>query len=541
MFATIQVRLLLLVFIVAIPLVLANLFVIDRLAAGQAAAQKETLVGTTRALAAAVDAEMSKYAVLGYSLATSASLDIGDLERFQKEGTEAVSRLPGAWVVVADVKGQQLANTLRPFGQKLPGVVPLEIHQKALVGGKDEISGLQIGPVAQRLALGIFVPVYRQGQPQFTIVVGLEAAVFGQVLENQKLPAGWVAGIGDRQGNFVARSVENNRNVGKPISSGWLAASRASQEGFIENTSVEGTSLISAFTNLEKSGWTVSIGASKTLLQSSMSSSLWVVALVSLSLVTVSLTFSWFAARSIVQSMKSLEVASSALLDGGPIRVKRTGLNEVDHALSAFEGAAISIVEREKRHGLLVDELNHRVKNTLAIVQSMARLAKKNATSVADFTTSFLSRIISLAHTHDLLTKNSWDTVSLGEIVRSELGIYQTTESERILIHEDPIFLHSNDAVAVGMIIHELATNAAKYGALSKESGRVKISLMNAGDAEIQIGWREENGPPVKSPENTGFGSKLIKNLVEGLGGISAIEFAPYGIYFSMRFPKSAG
>jgi two-component sensor histidine kinase len=99
--------------------------------------------------------------------------------------------------------------------------------------------------------------------------------------------------------------------------------------------------------------------------------------------------------------MQSLENASSSLLRNEPINLKRTGLREVDHALTAFERAATSIFEREKHHSLLVEELNHRVKTTLAVVQSMAVLAKQTATSVTDFSASFVSRIVSLAHTRD--------------------------------------------------------------------------------------------------------------------------------------------
>ena len=124
--------------------------------------------------------------------------------------------------------------------------------------------------------------------------------------------------------------------------------------------------------------------------------------------------------------------ASSSLLRDEPINLKRTGLREVDHALTAFESAASSIIDRERRHSLLVDELNHRVKNTLAVVQSMALLAKQTATSVSDFSNSFVSRIVSLAHTHDLLTARNWDTVQLKEIFENELRAYQSSDRNRL-------------------------------------------------------------------------------------------------------------
>lgn len=201
MLATIRNRLILLVLIIAVPLIAANLFVINRLAAGQSAAQKETLVGTTRALASAVDAELKKYAVLGYSMATSTSIVEGNFQRFHARATEALKELPGAWVVVADAKGQQIVNTLRPYGTILPYVFPLHVHQRVLESLTSDTGDVGVGPVAQRPALGIFIPVIKDGAAALSIVIGLDVGVFADVLKNQRLPDGWVAGIGDRQGS----------------------------------------------------------------------------------------------------------------------------------------------------------------------------------------------------------------------------------------------------------------------------------------------------------------------------------------------------
>ena len=539
MLAAIRVRLILLTLIVAIPLIAANLFVINRLASEQSEAQKQTLIATTRALAAAVDAELKKYAVVGRSLGTSVPLEERNFERFHRQALEASAPLPGAWVVVADVQGQQLVNTLRVFGEKLPMVVPLEVHRRALQTGIEQIGGVLVGPVVQRPALGVFVPVFKGGKAEFNIVIGLDPRVFTRVLENQRLPEGWVAGIGDPQGNFVARSIENDRYVGKPISSGWLAASRSESEGHVENISQEGIPLSSAFSNLTSSGWTVSVGASKEVLNSPVRKSLWIVAAVSSALVALSLALSWFAGRSITRSMESLENASSSLLSNDPINLRRTGLREVDHALTAFERAAASIFEREKQHSLLVGELNHRVKNTLAVVQSMAVLAKQTATSVSSFSASFVSRIVSLARTHDLLTESNWDTVQLKGIFENELTAYQNSDCTRISLSGSLIALNSKEAVAISMIVHELATNAAKHGALSKVDGRLRISWKES-DQTITIDWEEENGPPIGGPQSSNFGTKLIRNLATSLSGEATIEFLPSGARFALNFPKSS-
>ena len=173
MLATVRARLILLTLIVAIPLVAANLFLIGRLTAEQSTAQRESLVATTRALAAAVDAELKTYIVVGYALRTSVLLELANFERFHRQASEAVSELPGAWVVVADVEGQQLVNTLKTYGDMLPSVAPLDVHQQVLRTGAYQVGDVAIGPVAQRFALGIFLPVFIKGKAEYDIVIGL--------------------------------------------------------------------------------------------------------------------------------------------------------------------------------------------------------------------------------------------------------------------------------------------------------------------------------------------------------------------------------
>ena len=168
--------------------------------------------------------------------------------------------------------------------------------------------------------------------------------------------------------------------------------------------------------------------------------------------------------------------------------------------------AAVSIREREKQHALLVNELNHRVKNTLA--SSLALLAKQTSTSLSEYSANFCDRVASLAQTHDLLTERNWKAVPLREIFEKEIAVFQNAQNDRISLSGDFIQLNSRSAITLGMIAHELATNAAKYGALSCPEGAVAISWRQLANDEIEIHWVETNGPPVQPPSNQSFGTK---------------------------------
>ena len=339
------------------------------------------------------------------------------------------------------------------------------------------------------------------------------------------------------RGNFVARSRDNDRHLGKPISEGWLEASRSGREGYFETDSKEGVPLEAALVRLPIMGWTVSVGASKAILNGPLRRSLWIVGTISTGFILLALAFSLLAARPVIAAMQSLQSASSSLmLDGPPVKLARTGLLEVDIALTAFERAAVSIREREKRHAMLVNELNHRVKNTLAVVQSLALLAKQTSTSVSEYSANFIGRVASLARTHDLLTKRNWESVPIREIFDKEIAVFQNVQNNRISLSGDSIQLSSRSAVTLGMIAHELATNAAKYGALSCPEGKVAISWSQSANDEIQIHWVETEGPPVQPPSSQSFGTKLITSLALGLEGMGDMDFRPSGLRFSLTF-----
>ena len=169
----------------------------------------------------------------------------------------------------------------------------------------------------------------------------------------------------------------------------------------------------------------------------------------------------------------------------------------------------------------------------------MAILAKQTATNVTDFTSSFVSRLVSLAHTHDLLTESSWSNVEMRQIFENELRSFQNDGFERVSLTGEPVMLNAKDAVPFSMIVHELATNAAKYGALSNVEGRLKINWTLPAPDKIQMDWKEENGPVVHGPQHKSFGTKLIRSLLIGLTGVSTTNFLPEGLHFSMTFTNS--
>jgi PAS domain S-box-containing protein len=197
--------------------------------------------------------------------------------------------------------------------------------------------------------------------------------------------------------------------------------------------------------------------------------------------------------------------------------------------------AFAAIKDSERRQRVLINELNHRVKNTLATIQSLAVQTAKRAASVEEFHHNFESRLLSLASTHDALTRSGWQMASLRELVLHEMKPYG---ADRCVIAGDDVELAPKQALAIGMVLHELATNAAKYGALSPPSGLVQIVWTQGPDGSLRLRWVEMGGPPVATPLRKGFGSRLIHASIVGeLGGSADMAFEPGGLVVQLEAP----
>ena len=186
----------------------------------------------------------------------------------------------------------------------------------------------------------------------------------------------------------------------------------------------------------------------------------------------------------------------------------------------------------------LTRELNHRVKNTLANVLSIVSLTRRRSRSIDDFAEGLTGRIRALSATHDLLSQRDWSDALLSEVVTSELAPYLDPTDSHADLEGPDVALAPNDALSLGLALHELATNAAKYGALSTPNGRVSIKWRLTGEDVCEVEWKESGGPPVKAPERRGFGLDLIEKIVSHeLKAAVEMDFAPDGVHCRLKVP----
>ena len=194
----------------------------------------------------------------------------------------------------------------------------------------------------------------------------------------------------------------------------------------------------------------------------------------------------------------------------------------------------------EEQRDLLVKELDHRVRNILSTVQSIAAQTFRHGGVDPAVQRSFDARLITLSNINSMLTQKSWDSAELHDVVWTVLRPHSAPDRERFRVDGPGLRLGPKSTVAFSMAIHELCTNAIKYGALSAETGRVDVSW-EAAEGRFRWQWRESGGPPVAQPERTGFGSRMIERaLALQLSGTVAVDYAPSGVVCTIDAPLEA-
>ncbi len=216
-----------------------------------------------------------------------------------------------------------------------------------------------------------------------------------------------------------------------------------------------------------------------------------------------------------------------------------------DGSQTAIIGAAIDITERkiqEEHLRIVMRELAHRSKNLLAVIQGIARQTAENASSTEQFVSRFNGRIFSLSRAHDVLTEADWRGARIFDLVRSQISLYAEPRLSQVEITGINGFLRPNAAQYLGLALHELTTNAIKYGALGTDEGRVEVSFERVPEdaGRYRFTWCERKGPPVKEPKSRSFGVVMLCNVVPTtVGGEADLVFDGDGLCYELTLAKS--
>lgn len=456
----------------------------------------ERVFETTRGIRLVLDAEVRRMTSGLEELALSESLRTNDLDRFRRRVTGFLNHYgKDSILLVADRDGHQVFSSTSLDTASLPLRNNREIVAKVFSTGAPQYSNLFIGSTKKQPIVTVEVPVLIDGEVIYDMSFSPPMDIFQSILDKQRPSEAWTISIFDRNGINFARVPNPKQTMGKKASPLLYEAMFRESEAALQTVSLEGVPLFTTFVKSPLTGWTVAAG----IAQSSLIDPLW-------------------------RNLAITSVLGAFLL-----------LIGLGFALRM----ATTIARGEVLHNMLIEELNHRVKNTLAILQAIAVQTFQSASKSER--EKFEGRLGALAQAHNLLSEEKWKSSSLEDVIDRVLEPYRLTDRERVRVSGPPLQLSPRRAVIISMILHEIATNAAKYGALSNETGTVRLDweiLDASSQPKLRLLWAESGGPPVTVPVKRGFGSRLIERSArDQLGGEAAVDFLPCGVAYTIVCP----
>lgn len=251
--------------------------------------------------------------------------------------------------------------------------------------------------------------------------------------------------------------------------------------------------------------------------------------------------------RAVMESGETQKLEETFTSPDGTTRVflsTKSPMRDASGAVVGLVGVSTDITARKRREEhveLLMHELSHRTKNLLAVIQALARQLMRASSDPADFEQKFMARIQALARAHDLLVQQHWQGAQLADVVGAQLYPFVGGEGDRgrVALDGPPLMLRLEAVQNLSLVLHELATNASKYGALSVPTGTIAIAWRIDGDALV-FEWREAGGPPVTPPTRRGFGHTIIERmLAQGLESEVSLEYPPEGARATLRIPRA--
>ena len=361
--------------------------------------------------------------------------------------------------------------------------------------------------------------------------------------------------VADEDGVILVRIPNHLDWVGRRLSPERIAARNASNGDAQDGVDLGGRPRIVSFAKFDGplSGLSVAVGQDRAAAFADVNAATWrgVILIITGAVLAVASTLLF--GRILIRRPVSRLLASATAWQNGNLeaRSRVNDRSEFGKLGEAFDSMAASLQQHERQlhaelgrsRGLqeqqttMMHELNHRVKNTLATVQSLARQSRGGAAQAAQLE----ARILALSKTHDLLTCADWTSASLREVLENELGPYRNG-ADHIGLDGPDVALPPRYVLSIGMTMHEMTTNAAKYGALATETGQIRVMWRvmqdETGARRLRLDWQESGGPPVTVPVRRGFGTRLIAGGIQReLGGTVELTFDPSGLRCCLDVP----
>jgi two-component sensor histidine kinase len=526
----------------AVPFILAGAVVAVLYVNSERQRTQQDLVSAAKDLSNAIDRQVTGGVSTLQALAFSPSLEQHDLASFYEQATRVAGIFPGSLVGFRSADGKQIINTALPWGAPLPTTqdpILRASDKTALDTMQPVVSNIYTGASTGQRYVMINLPIMFEGAPHFLNMALPPESILRLVQQSSVVRPDWLVIVIDANRRVIARTRDHDNFVGRSASESFVQK-LAGTDGIVTSTTLDGTRVVDGYFRSPLTGWTVITAAPVSTINRSLRQAAIAVGTTGAIGLLCSLAFSILYSRYITPPIWRLRRDALALSRREKVTGFNTGITELNAISDTLADASTWLIKDEQAKSQMVRELNHRVKNTLASVLSIARQTALKSDDIPEFFDAFSGRIVALSQAHDALSEGQWIEADITELVRRVCTTM--AEPERIRTEGPPVPLHPRAAVTMGMVLHELSTNAAKYGALANAKGTIAIEWSvqphAEGGPQFAFDWTEQGGPPVTEPERKSFGTRFITDSIHHeLKGSAEFDFRPEGLIFHCSFP----
>ncbi len=523
-----------LVLAILVPAFAVSLVLLNRTNDAQQDVLHALTNATVQAMGHSVDREVAGMITTLRVLSTSGFLRSGNFVEFNERSVQALAGT-GAYLVAVDENLNQLLNTRVESGTPLEPTSDQDTATQARERGIATISGLFFAQTGGSYAFNVWLPI-RDAAPVAALALTQDARNLVPALQSRQLPIGWNAALIDADNMIIAATADAGLQIGENLP---LRQDRTSNGNEWVNESFDGKQVVTAEWRSGLTGWRVIAWASASQVQKPLQDSLLQLAAWGIIIALAASAVAFLIAQRIRQSVKGLRLDAARMGRGEAVYPRTYPVAEIAEVSKALADASEQrqIAERDNR--FLMRELAHRSKNQMAVIAAMAKQTARGATDLPTYVQALERRIMGLARSTDLLLAHGRAGVMLADLVEEQLSPFRPADP-RDEIGGPQLRINPQGAQILGMALHELATNATRYGAFADPEGRLSLTWDVRPD-ELRMRWRETLGDRLIYGDRSGFGTIVLRTMVGGALGAQVERIVHEdGVEWSFAVPLSA-
>lgn len=475
------------------------------------------------AISQALDRELRSMVTNLAVFASSGWIETEEYQRLHARAADAL-RDSDTYLIAVDSKMQQILNTRVPWGTQLPITSDPNAIRNAIYLGQPAVSDVFFGRTAQKNVFNVIMPLISGERRVAALILTRNVETLPTIFKESLPPLGWSYAVFDSKYQLAAGKAPQG------ATEAFLDLCKPSAAGLRERVA-NGIQFSAASSVVQPWGWTTCVWTSSQEADSNATQR-WRNFTILATIVVVVMVLSGVAlGQMLTRAIRRAATVGRVLDAGGDVPEMHSVVREVDEVLGTLTRAARRRLQHDQEQTILMRETAHRAKNQIAIATALARLSARSAGSVEQLRDDIVARLSALGQSIDMMSKSPSGAVDLSDLVSTQLDPFTAGHAMRLSANGPRLRVSPTTAQSLGLVLHEMATNAAKYGAWSVPEGRVLIEWATTDDGGLELVWTENGGPPPQPPERTGFGSSLIDMMIERtLGGSVKRDYPPAGI-----------